>query len=265
MRSPGDSWASSFAVVLLGAMVSTSAIAGGTPEAKTQPNGAPGKLPGTTWQSIAHLPDWSGVWELDWRAGAGRGAMGMPKLTPEYQAKLDKYRADQKEGKNQQNQTANCDPPGMPQIMTQPYPVEFLFTPGKVTVAIEAYSQMRRIFVDGRPHQEDPDPTYQGDSIGHWEGDTLVVDSVGFIPESLIMPGIGHSDQMSIEERIRRVSPDTLEIKRTIKDPKVLTEPWTVTLTYKRHADWDIKEYICAQNNRDSADPEGRADMNLKR
>jgi hypothetical protein len=265
MRSLADQWASSFAVVLVGAMVSTSAMAGGTPEARGTNGPAKARLPGTTWQSIAHLPDWSGVWELDWRAGAGRGAMGMPKLTPDYQAHFDKYRAEQKEGKNQQTQTANCDPPGMPQIMTQPYPVEFLFTPGKVTVAIEAYSQMRRIFVDGRPHQEDPDPTYQGDSIGHWEGDTLVVNSVGFIPDSLIMPGIGHSDQMAIEERIRRVSPDTLEIRRTITDPKVLTEPWTVTLTYKRHADWDIKEYICAQNNRDSADSEGRADMNLKR
>jgi hypothetical protein len=249
---------SSIAVVLLGAIVGTPAMATATPAAKAQ-------LPGTTWQSIARLPDWSGVWELDWRAGSGRSAAAMPKLTPEYQARLDKYRADQKIGKNQQTNTANCDPPGMPQIMTQPYPVEFLFTPGKVTVAIEAYSQMRRIFIDGRPHAQDPDPTYQGDSIGHWEGDTLFVDTVGFIPDSLISPGIGHSDQMHIVERIRRVSPDTLQITRTISDPKALAEPWTVTLTYKRHPDWEIKEYICAQNNRDSADSEGRGDMNLKR
>jgi hypothetical protein len=149
--------------------------------------------------------------------------------------------------------------------MTQPYPMEFLFTPGKVTIAIEAYSQMRRIYVDGRPHAEDPDPTYQGDSIGHWEGDTLVVDSVGFIPNSFITPGVGHSDQMRIEERFHQVSPDTMEIRTTIKDPKALAEPWAVTRTYKRHADWQLKEYVCAQNNRDSADSEGRADMNLKR
>lgn len=249
---------STIAIALLGAMVATSVMAADRTAGKD-------KLAGTTWQSIAQLPDWSGVWELNWRAGAGRGGAGMPKLTPDSQAKLDKYRADQKEGKNAQTNTANCDPPGMPQIMTQPYPVEFLFTPGKVTVAIEAYSQMRRIYVDGRPHADDPDPTYQGDSIGHWEGDTLVVDTVGFIDASLIMPGIGHSDQMHIQERIRRVSPDVLEIQRTISDPKVLTEPWKVTLTYQRHTDWNLKEYICAQNNRDSADPEGRADMNLKR
>jgi hypothetical protein len=250
------------AVALLGALATTLATAAGTTDGKaTKAN-----LPGNTWSSIAQLPDWSGVWELDWqRTGLAAARGGMPKLTPEYAARLEKYREEQKNGKNQQTNTANCEPPGMPQIMTQPYPVEFLFTPGKVTVAIEAYSQMRRIYTDGRPHADDPDPTYQGDSIGHWEGETLVVDSIGFIPTSLIMPGIGHSDEMRIEERIRKVSPDTMEIRTTIIDPKALTEPWTATRTYKRHTDWELKEYICAQNNRDSADPEGRADMNLKR
>jgi hypothetical protein len=222
---------------------------------------------GTSWSSIAHLPDWSGVWELDWHGGnlAKTAMPSLPKLTPEYASRLEKYRAAQQQGENQQTDTANCDPPGMPQIMTQPYPVEFLFTPGKVTVAIEAYSQMRRIFVDGRKHQDDPDPTYQGDSIGHWEGDTLVVDSTGFIPNSYIAPGVHHSDAMRIEEHIRRVAPDTMEIRQTIYDPKALLEPWTVTRVYKRHTDWDIKEYICNQNNRDSADAEGRANINLKR
>ena len=253
---------SCIAVALLGALASTLATAAGTTDGKA----AQANLPGNTWSSIAQLPDWSGVWELDWqRTGLAAARGGMPKLTPAYAARLQKYREEQQNGKNQQTNTANCEPPGMPQIMTQPYPVEFLFTPGKVTVAIEAYSQMRRIYTDGRPHADDPDPTYQGDSIGHWEGDTLVVDTVGLIPTSLIMPGIGHSEQMRIEERIRKVSPDTMEIRTTIIDPQALVEPWTATRTYKRHTDWELKEYICAQNNRDSADPEGRADMNLKR
>ena len=221
---------------------------------------------GDNWTSIAKLPDWSGVWELDWASfNAARAPAAPPKLTPEYAARQAKYREQQKQGERQQTDTANCVPPGMPQIMTQPYPVEFLFTPGKVTIAIEAYSQMRRIFTDGRKHQDDPDPTFQGDSIGHWEGDTLVVDTIALIPESYIAPGVNHSDQMSIQERIHRVSPDTMEIRTTITDPKALVEPWTVTRTYKRHTDWEIKEYICNQNNRDSADAEGRADINLKR
>jgi hypothetical protein len=153
----------------------------------------------------------------------------------------------------------------MPGVMTQPYPVEFLFTPGKVTVAIEAYSQMRRIFTDGRPHPEDPDPTFQGHSIGHWDGDTLVVDTVAVLPTTFIAPGIGHSDDMRIEERIRRVSGDVLQISTTITDPKVLADPWTVTRSYRRHPEWDIKEYICTQNNRDSADAQGRAGINIER
>jgi hypothetical protein len=249
---------SCIAVVLFGTMLATMGTAMGASDGPAMTGAS--KAPGMTWQSIAQLPDWTGVWEPDWRAARS----GTPKLTPEYQAKFDAYRADQKDGKHQQNNTANCDPPGMPQIMAQPYPVEFLFTPGKVTVVIEAYSQMRRIYL-GRKHTEDPDPSYQGESIGHWEGDTLVVDTIGFIPNSVIMPGLGHSDDMRIEERIRRVTPERLEIARTIYDPKVMAEPFKTTMVFKRHSDWDIKEYICAQNNRDSADAEGRADMNLKR
>jgi hypothetical protein len=249
-------------VALLGALASTVATADGTTATKA----TKADLAGANWRSIAQLPDWSGVWELDWqRTGLAVARGGMPKLTPEYAARFQKYQEEQKSGKHEQTNTANCEPPGMPQIMTQPYPVEFLFTPGKVTVAIEAYSQMRRIFVDGRKHAEDPDPTYQGDSIGHWDGDTLVVDTIGLIPTSLIAPGIGHSEAMRIEERIHKVAPDTMEIRTTIIDPQALAEPWTATRVYKRHTDWDLKEYICAQNNRDSADPEGRADMNLKR
>jgi hypothetical protein len=248
------------AVVLLGT------LAAGGVLADTGSPGAKSGAPGNNWASIAKLPDWSGVWELDWSSFyAARSPQAIPKLTPEFAARLDKYHEQQKHGERQQTDTANCVPPGMPQIMTQPYPVEFLFTPGKVTVAIEAYSQMRRIYTDGRPHQDDPDPTFQGDSIGHWEGDTLVVDTIGLIPDSYIAPGVNHSDQMSIQERIRRVAPETIEIRTTITDPKALVEPWTVTRTYKRHTDWEIKEYICSQNNRDSADAEGRADINLKR
>jgi hypothetical protein len=149
--------------------------------------------------------------------------------------------------------------------MTQPYPIEFLFTPGKVTLAIEAYSQMRRIFTDGRAHPADPDPTFQGHSIGHWEGETLVVDTVGVLSETSLAPGIQHSNQLRIEEHIRRISDDTLQIQTTFRDPEALAEPWQVVRNYVRHRDWDIKEYVCTQNNRDSADGQGRADINIER
>lgn len=252
---------SSLAVMLMGAFLCTAALATGAP-AKS---GAWGPQ-GNNWASIAKLPDWwRGVWQLDWEH---RGLAAMrgtpPALTPAAQKRLDEYHKLQKEGLDQQTQTANCVPPGMPQIMTQPYPIQFMYTPGRVTLAIEAYSQMRRIYTDGRKHPPDPDPTFQGHSIGHWEGKTLVVDTVGFIPNSLIAPGIGHSDQMHIIERFRTTSPDTMVIKTTIIDPKVLAKPWTVSRVYVRK-NWDLEEYVCLQNNRDSTDAEGRAYINLKR
>src|SRR5215470_8923088 len=182
--------------------VSVIAMSAGAPATADVPASAKASPQGDTWASIAKLPDWSGVWDFDYRSGGGLARPAPPHLTPEAQNKLDAYREAQKRGEEQQTNTANCVPPGMPQIMQQPYPVEFLFTPGKVTVAIEAYSQMRRIFMDGRKHPDDPDLSFQGHSIAHWEGDTLVVDSIGFIPSSMITLGVGHSDQMRIVEHI---------------------------------------------------------------
>ncbi len=147
-------------------------------------------------------------------------------------------------------------------MMTQPYPIEFLYSPGKVAIAVEAYMQLRHVFTDGRPMPKDPDALFNGYSIGHWEDDTLVVTSTGFVPWSMISPGIGHSDQMVIVERIHRSGPERIEIKQTITDPKVLQEPWTVSHYYKLVKD-DLREYECEQNNHDSADPEGRPGLKV--
>jgi len=215
---------------------------------------------GRTWASIAKLPNWQGIWEVDWQhqpAFLAGGARTRPVLLPAAQARLTAYMSKRKAGEDLQPQQANCLPPGMPQIMTQPYPIEFLFNPGLVVVVTEAFMQVRHIYTDGRPHPSDPDPAFQGNSIGHWEGDTLVVDTVGFDPHTLIQPGIPHSDQMHIIERIRKVDPDHIQIEQTIIDPKVLAKPWTVIHPYVRVNDV-LREYICEQNNRDSADAEGR-------
>lgn len=230
---------------------------GNPPPVKLDPG-----IVGNTYASIAKLPDWSGIWELDWMHNRSLMHAVPPKLTPEWQAKFETYRKGQAEGKNVQGESANCFPVGMPQIMTQPYPVEFLFTPGKVTMVIEAYHEWRHVFTDGRKHSDDPDLQFQGESIGHWEGQgpgaTLVVDTIGLAPTNQISMGIGHSDQIHIVERIHRLDDKYLEISTTITDPKVLQEPWTQVRTYRRDAG-DLREYECEQNNRDSADDEGRA------
>ena len=226
---------------------------------------APAAPTAADWARLAKLPDWTGgVWQIDWTALFRPGGRPVPpSLTPEYAAKFKAFQAAQTKGENVQNQNANCIPPGVPQIMQMPYPLEFLYTPDRVTIAIETDSQVRRVFTDGRKHADDPDLTFNGDSIGHWEGDTLVVDTIGLEPHTEIAPGVGHSDQVHITERIHQVAPDRLEIATTIEDPKVLTQPWTVTRPYIRHRDWNIQEYVCEQNNHDSADDKGRAGFRL--
>ncbi|HVY79674.1 MAG TPA: hypothetical protein VG994_01725 [Steroidobacteraceae bacterium] len=245
-----------FVRALLGAalaVASASSSAGGTPPPDAQ-----------AWAAIGKLPDFSGVWELVFARGGPPPEA--PALTPEYAAKLKAYQDEQARGGHQDNTTANCLPPGMPQIMNQPYPMEFLVTPGKITIAIEAYSQMRRIFTDGRKHPDDPDLTFNGHSIGHWEGDTLVVDTVGFVPETpLGQGGLQHSDKMRIEERFRITAPDRMEIRTTVYDPVALTKPWTTVKTLARHRDWDIAEYVCEQNNRNFVNDEGKAGIILNK
>jgi hypothetical protein len=218
--------------------------------------------------ALGHLPDWDrGVWQVDWSAlfagGGQRTPPEQPSLTPEYAAKFAAYKASQKEGENVQPENANCVPPGMPQIMSMPYPLEFIYSPGRVTIAIETDSQVRRIWTDGRKHPADPDDTFNGDSVGHWEGQDLVVDTIALEPHVLMAPGVPHSDQERIVERFHQVSPDRLDVTTTISDPKVLTRPWTVTRPYIRHADWQIQEYVCEQNNHDFAGPQGQAGIRL--
>jgi hypothetical protein len=152
----------------------------------------------------------------------------------------------------------------MPGIMGQPYPMEFLLTPGKVTIVIEAYTQVRHIYTDGRTLPEDPDLKFHGTSVGRWEGNTLVVESVGFSPLTQIERGVPHSGSMRIVERFRLTEPDMMAIETTITDPKALTAPYTTTRTLKRYRNWTIAEYICEENNRNFVDEKGKAGIILE-
>lgn len=147
--------------------------------------------------------------------------------------------------------------------MGQPYPMEFLMTPGQVTIVIEAYNQIRHIYTDGRPLPEDSDPTFYGTSVGRWEGDTLVAETVGFaqVPRGITFP---YSDKMKIVERFRLTAPDTMSIETTIVDPEALTAPYSMgSRTLARHRNWTIAEYICEENNRNSVDEQGKSRVNL--
>jgi hypothetical protein len=216
------------------------------------------------YAELERLPDFTGVWNPDWSllfGDSGRRPVE-PDLTPAAQDKFNAFRAKQAGEGVDQSKQVNCVPPGMPGIMRQPYPIEFLFTPGRVTIFAETYSQARRIYTDGRPLPSDPDLLFNGSAVARWDGDTLLVDTVGFSPVTEIAPGIPHSDRMTIHERMWLAAPDILRIDMTITDPEVLAEPLVQQLAFRKQADWEIREYVCEENNR-LVSEEGGANVDL--
>jgi hypothetical protein len=115
------------------------------------------------------------------------------------------------------------------------------------------------VFTDGRPHPPDLEASFYGHSIGHWEGQTLVIDTVGLKPGALISPGMGHSDKERIGERIHLspADPDLLLDELTITDPEALQRPWGATYRYRRHREWDLLEFACAENDRNPVGQDG--------
>ena len=216
----------------------------------------------TAYSEVTQWPDWSGVWSPGVSAAA-RSTPTPPRLTPAAQARLDAFEAGKARGENLQTQAANCVPNGMPGIMRLPYPIEFVYSPGRVNILIETYSEVRRIYVGGRPPPEDPDPFFNGHSIGRWEGDTLVVDTVGISPQVSVIPGLRATELTSFRERITRLSHDSLVDEITITDPTLVAEPYVMVQNYTLQPSWEMREYVCQENNRDAADAAGRPSMDL--
>ena len=124
-------------------------------------------------------------------------------------------------------------------------------TPESLTILDEFMGQYRQIFLDGRPLPQDPEPMFKGYSVGRWEGDTLVVETIG-IKENWF-DGQGHplTDQARTIERIRRVNYGNLEVEVTVDDPKAYTKPWTRIIRLRLVLNTDLLEYICNENERD--------------
>jgi hypothetical protein len=213
------------------------------------------------YAALDALPDWGGVWVFNFPARGGPPPE-KPQLKGQY---LTDYQAWQHEVESKGGQVAHsgsyCTPPGMPGIMSiGQYPIEFLFTPGRVTTHHEAWMQWRNIYTDGRSHPDDLDPTFQGDSIGHWEGATLVVDTIGIKDSVALAMGMKHSDKLHIIERMHLSAedPDTLLVEMKVEDPVALAKPWVRTLTYKRSREWQLLEFVCAENDRNPVDSDGK-------
>jgi hypothetical protein len=142
----------------------------------------------------------------------------------------------------------SCFPPSVPRLYTQRLgaPFEIMQIPGRVMMFFEFDHFVRAIYTDGRQHPKDLNPTWMGDAIGKWEGNTLVVDTVGFNDKSwLDSLGHPHSDALHLVERIRRTSHDAMTDDITIDDPKAYTKPWNAHLVFELKPDWNIAEYVC--------------------
>ena len=195
--------------------------------------------------------DLTGTWQH--ALGPGNPFRFLPqgefKLTPSAQAQYDAAKKAAAQGKAYHDDIGACWPAGMPLIMTRVWPIAMIQTPTSIFMISGFENSVRIIYLDGRPHS-DPDvvvPSFNGESIGHWEGDALVVDTRYFVDDHhWIETGIPASGELHIVERMRMIDGGkTLEIEFTLTDPKNWIGDWKMTKRWKRMDDTDITEASC--------------------
>lgn len=222
---------------------------------------------GNTYASIAALPDWSGIWVLPFsdfiaesELSRNTEAPDAPKMTPAaaaiHQARVRELLSGSR---------APAPPPhagmcaareanGMPAVMRYAFGVEFLFTPGRVTILLEQGSMMRRIYTDGRTHDKDAEATRTGESIGYWDGDTLVVDTIAISPGNALLTTVPTTTGTRVVERLRKIDATHLQIDTVLDDGTMLREPWRRRRVYERSA-FGWFDRTCT-NDRDGIDQE---------
>lgn len=201
--------------------------------------------PAAAW---AALPDWSGVWQMQGgtifdtstrnNVPGGAGTSGVRERPP-YNAKWEERYVKNIQGVTDgtlPDPLTYCGiPAGMPRMLNQPDGYEWIVTPGEVWQTTENAAGVRRIFTDGRGHPANLTLSYNGHSIGHWDGDTLVVETVGMSADGIIdRTGVQLSDKRKVTERIRRIDADTIEDQLVIEDPEALTGPWRVVKRFRK-------------------------------
>ena len=224
--------------------------------------------------AAAQTVDLAGVW-APYRGGRGADpALAPPAATPlvlkpEYAGSFEARRKAEAEAAAKGEPIASgavaCVPYGMPRMMSVAlYPIEILPTAGQVTIVTEAFSEVRRIYLNvPQLPMGDVPPGYYGRSVGKWDGNTLVVDTVGIkttVPAYQNMP---HSDQIRITERIRLITKDILHDQITIADPVMLEKPVTYTLAYRRIPGYEMVEFVC-DNNREYIDEKGGTHLKVR-
>ena len=208
--------------------------------------------------------DFSGVWYID-REG-GQEYSPAPPLTPQAREYYTSVRTEMDKGKVRDDASARCIPPGVPRLMRYVYPTQFVRTQKGYITVHEFESQYRIIYMDGRRHPplDELTPTFNGHSIAHWEGKTLVIDTVGLRTEVAgfnVEPDLGVrvSPEMHVIERYTLNPENTvMTMDITMIDPKTFTRPWVVQKKLIRHDEYELMEYECLEViNRQVVGPDG--------
>src|ERR1700730_15905037 len=215
--------------------------------------------PAATNKAPSSAQDLSGVWVAQGKQGSAllTSSKEEPPMTSWGKAQ---FKAAKSENQNAKDAASNdprlkCDPAGVPRVYLSTRPIEFIQTPNRLFVFYEEDHNWRQIWTDGRAIPTDSDPTYMGYSVGRWEGDTLVVDTVGSNDKTwLDNVGHPHSDALHVVERIRRIDHDTLQITFTVEDPKAYAKPWTTSSrTFKLKPSYDLTEEFCVPDEKAAA------------
>jgi hypothetical protein len=158
------------------------------------------------------------------------------------------------------NPSVNCLPDGVPHADLLPEPFKIIQTPRVIVMLYEVETIFRQIFTDGRKQLTDPQPSWMGYSVGKWEGNTLVIDTLGFNDLSwLDARGHGHSEDMRVEERFHRRDFGHLDVTVTVTDPKIFTQPVTINFVEQLLPDTDVLEHFCSEAESDAAHQPGKA------
>jgi len=205
----------------------------------------------------AHNADFSGVWTGVNLPGTAEWAINtfskeLPEMTAWGQARFDAAKPQRGPRGVPVAETDDlvykCFPPGTPRIYIHPFPMEIIQLPGRVLMVFEYDHLIRQIYTDGREHRTDLAPSYMGDSIGHWEGDTLVVETTNFNDRTWIdRIAVPHSEEMRLIERLHLNEQGQLQIDLRIEDPIALAKPWVFSRYYGK-TDWTIEELVCEDN-----------------
>jgi hypothetical protein len=248
------------AVAVLGGLAALPAVA-----ADQEPINSPPSA--QDWQTLAKLPDWSGVWTPVVTDQVAQEKSNPPPWKPQIAKQIEHMYAEEEAGRPFPI-IDHCFPTGMPSWMLITHNAfEILVTTGRVTILGEGDgNRLRRIYTDGRPHPADPDPSFHGHSIGHWEGDTLIVDTVAVLPQVYLAVneavGVPNNGDMHIVERLHLQGPDTLLDDLQINANKLLSKPWNTTRKYyrQRAKKYDIAEGVCEQGSyTEAVDKKGNA------